>query len=296
MGMRQLEPNYQTQVIYIVEAEIQQLYNSPICSVRNFLCRCQSCTTSNREHEEQFTIAYIRKGNFQFNAFKNELDAYHGLFLINKPNYEYRVKHAHSLPDECTIFSIPESVLDTLKTFANEFQWFFKGPDKQSILIRATPTTEVLHHCVLKLLQNADAPRLWLESLLTELLMQVLSSDKNFSVIPPLSINQKKNYMPVIERVKFFMNENFIEDISLSQLADIGNMRPFHFNRLFKKITNCTPYKYLLSVRLQLAHLQLKNTSQLVTEVAFASGFKSLDHFSSAYKQQFGHSPSAARI
>ena len=34
------------------------------------------------------------------------------------------------------------------------------------------------------------------------------------------------------------MNENFMEDISLSQLADIGNMSVFHFNRLFKKITD----------------------------------------------------------
>jgi AraC family transcriptional regulator len=279
-----------------VEADIQQLYNSPICSVRNFLCRCQSCTTSGKEHEEQFTIAYIRKGNFQFNAFKNELDAYHGLFLFNKPNYDYRVKHAHSLPDECTIFSISETVLDSLKTYAEEFQWFFKDPDKQSILIRATPTTECLHHSVLKLLQNANAPRLWVETLLTELLLQVLSADKISSDIPVLSIKQKKNYMPVIERVKFFMNENFMEDISLSQLADFGNMSPFHFNRLFKKITNCTPDKYLLSVRLQLAHLQLKNTQQPVTEVAFACGFKSLDHFSAAYKQKFGRSPSAARF
>ena len=102
--------------------------------------------------------------------------------------------------------------------------------------------------------------------------------------------------MPVIERVKLFMNENFMEDISLSQLADIGNMSVFHFNRLFKKLTDCTPYKYLLSVRLQLAHLNLKNTSQPVTEVAFASGFKSLDHFSATYKDYFGKSPSAERF
>src|SRR5688572_33294298 len=60
-----LEPNPKSQVIYYMEAEIQQLYSSSICSVRNFLCRCQSCSTSSKEHEEQFVVAYIRKGNFQ---------------------------------------------------------------------------------------------------------------------------------------------------------------------------------------------------------------------------------------
>src|SRR5688572_29786117 len=142
-----LEPNPKRQVIYYMEAEIQQLYSSSICSVRNFLCRCQSCSTSSKEHEEQFVVAYIRKGNFQFNTFRNELDAYHGLFLINKPDYEFRVKHVHNLPDECTIFSISETVLDTLKGQAGEFDWFFKDPDRQSALIRATPATEYLHYC-----------------------------------------------------------------------------------------------------------------------------------------------------
>jgi AraC-like DNA-binding protein len=278
-----------------MEADIKQLYHSSICTVHNFLCRCKACTTSNTEHEEQFVVAYIRKGNFQFNAFRNELDAYHGMFLINKPNYEYRVKHIHDLPDECTIFSISETVLDSLRGQSENFDWFFKDCDRQSVLIRATPTTEYLHHCILNLLQAPDAPRLWAETLMAELLIQVLSSSKNSANIPSLNIKQKKNYMPVIEKVKLFMNENFIEDISLPQLAEIGNMSVFHFNRLFKKITNFTPYKYLLGVRLQLAQLHLKNTSQPVTEVAFATGFKSLDHFSATYKDHFGKSPSLER-
>jgi len=132
--------------------------------------------------------------------------------------------------------------------------------------------------------------------LMTELLTQVLSYNKDSTVIPELTAKQKKNYLPVIERVKLYMRENFMEDISLSQLADFSNMSVFHFNRLFKKITYSTPYKYLLGVRLQLAQLHLRNTSQPVTEVAFASGFKSLDHFSATYKEHFGTAPSANRF
>ena len=101
-------------------------------------------------------------------------------FCINKPHYEYRVKHVHNLPDECTIFSISETVLDSLKGQAGQFDWFFKDPDKHSVLIRATPATEYLHHCVLNLLQTPNTPRLWVETLMTELLMQVLSSDNGF--------------------------------------------------------------------------------------------------------------------
>jgi AraC-like DNA-binding protein len=130
---------------------------------------------------------------------------------------------------------------------------------------------------------------------MTELLIQVLSSNKNSAIIPELTLKQKKNYMPIIEKVKLYVNDNFMEDISLSQLASIGNMSAFHFARLFKKVTNFSPYRYLLGVRLQLAHLQIVNTSQPVTEIAFASGFKSLEHFSASYKAYYGKAPSADR-
>ncbi len=279
-----------------MEADIKELYNSPICNVHNFLCRCRSCSTSETEYAEDFVVAYIRKGNFQFNVFRNELDAFHGLFLINKPRYEYRVKHVHNLPDECTIFSIPGEVVLALQDQTRSFDWFFNDPDRQSVLLRATPSTEYLHHSILSLLQSPGTPRLWVETLITELLLQVLSSNENLTHIQPFTIKQKTYYMPIIERVKSFMNDNFMEDISLSQLAALGNMSVFHFNRLFKKITDCTPYKYLLCIRLHLARIQIRNTSQPITEVAFSSGFKSLDHFSTTYKEYFGKAPSADRF
>jgi AraC-like DNA-binding protein len=279
-----------------MDADVITLYNSPICSVHNFLCRCQACTVSRNEYEEQFAIAYIRKGNFQFNAFRSELDAYHGLFLINKPGYEYRVRHAHNLPDECTIFSIPPDSLLSLRESTKEFAWFFNNPDKQSVLVRATPSTEYLHHSILKLLLTPTYPRLLLESLLSELLLQVLRCGESFSEVPSATLKHKKYYMPVIDSIKSYMNENFREDISLPTLADIGNLSMFHFNRLFKKITSYTPYRYLVTIRLQSAQLEIKNTRKPVTEVAFSTGFKSLEHFSATYKNFFGISPSEDRI
>jgi AraC family transcriptional regulator len=279
-----------------MDADVVTLYESRICSVHNFLCRCEACTVSKNEYEEHFVIAYIRKGNFQFNVFRSELDAYHGLFLINKPGYEYRVRHAHDLPDECTIFSIPAASLISLRKRTENFAWFFNNPDKQSALIRATPATEYLHHSILTLLLAPAYPRLLLESMITELLLQVLRCDERYSEIPSTTLKHKKYYMPVIERIKSYMNENFMEDISLLTLADIGNLSMFHFNRLFKKITSYTPYKYLITIRLQSAQQQIKNTRNHITEVAFSTGFKSLEHFSASYKNCFGISPSEDRL
>ncbi|MEC5147150.1 AraC family transcriptional regulator [Chitinophaga sp. 212800010-3] len=278
-----------------MEAIIQQLYNSSICTVHNFLCQCQQCKLSGKEYQETFSIAYIRSGNFVFKVFRNDLDAYNGLFLVCKPGYEHQVAHVHDMPDQCTIFSFPAESIAQLEEQAAGINWFLKNPDLQSILIKATPDMEFLHHRIFALLQQSRFPRLWAEQLMMELFVLVVSGGAERKPLPLLSMKQKKNYLPVISAVKDFISDHLSDDISLQQLADHGYMSPFHFNRLFKQITGFGPYGYLVQVRLKQADLQLRHTSQPVTGIAFDTGFNSLEHFSAAYKKQYGKSPSQVR-
>lgn len=277
-----------------MQADVITLYESPLCTVHDFLCRCTECTTSKTESQESFSIAYVRKGNFEFKVFRNDLDAHHGLFLVCKPGYEHRVRHVHDLPDECTIFSLPAENLESFKSQASEFSWFFNNPDIQSVLIRATPQTEHLHYIIIHELGKLRPHTLFIEQLVTDLLLMVVSAG-----VPqehtPLSYKQKKFYLPVIESVKHYINDRFTDDISLTELADVGHLSPFHFSRLFKTLTGVTPYTYLLRVRLAQATVQIRNTHLPITDIAFSCGFNSLEHFSASYKNIYGKAPSQLR-
>ncbi|WAC10945.1 AraC family transcriptional regulator [Dyadobacter pollutisoli] len=209
--------------------------------------------------------------------------------------YEYRVGHVHDMPDQCTIFSLSADSLEHLGSQNHGFSWFFKNPDLQSILIKATPETEYLHHHIFRMMGQPRFHRLLAEKLITGLFLKILSSSQNDTSRFQLSYKQKRNYLPVIEPVMAFINESFAENLSLSQLADIGNMSPYHFNRVFKQITNASPYNYLLRVRLQQANLQIANTDLPITPIAFSCGFNSLENFSTAYKNQFGQAPRTGR-
>jgi len=279
-----------------MEADIQQLYSSSICSVHNFLCRCEGCTVSENEYQEQFVIAYVRRGNFQFKTFNNDLDACHGFFLLNKPGYEYKVGHVHHLPDECTIFYLSDENVDLLRQGHRQLAGFFNNVNIQTILIKATPETECLHHHILQLLLKPHYPKLWVESLISQLFIEVLSGHHQQAETSLFTYSQKKIHLPVIEKVKLYINEHFTEDISLSQLSNISSMSLFHFNRFFKRLTTFTPYQYMVRVRLEQAHLHICNTSLSITEIAFRCGFNSLEHFSAAYKQMHGKAPSAVRF
>ncbi|WP_418992561.1 hybrid sensor histidine kinase/response regulator transcription factor [Alistipes sp.] len=64
---------------------------------------------------------------------------------------------------------------------------------------------------------------------------------------------------------------------------------------LYRKLTAATglsPARYIQSVRLNLAARLLRRTDMSVSEVATASGFNSLVHFSAAFRKQYGVAPS----
>ncbi len=276
-----------------MEADIKTIYHSPLCSVHNFLCQCRECSMSDKEYQATFSIAFIRKGSFGFNIFREELHAYSGLFLICKAGYEHQVRHIHDIPDQCTIFSFSAESAAVLTASSASLKRFFHNADQPSILIKATPEMEFLHQLIFQELSKPRLQRLWVEELMTTLFSQILSTpDTRF---PILSKKQQIHYLPMIETVKSFLYDHYTDDIQLAELADIAHVSPFHFSRLFKKITHSSPYEYLLRIRLKEAQLQLLHTHNTVTAIAFATGFNSLEHFSAAYKKHFGLSPAAMR-
>lgn len=83
--------------------------------------------------------------------------------------------------------------------------------------------------------------------------------------------------------------------IGVPELADYAGVSPRQLLRLFAQIVGEGPSRYHRRLRLEHARSLLRYTSITVTEVSVAVGFESLVHFSRAYRQQYGRSPSVDR-
>lgn len=59
--------------------------------------------------------------------------------------------------------------------------------------------------------------------------------------------------------------------------------------------TGLSPARYIQSVRLNLAARMLRETQMSVSEIATASGFNSLIHFSASFRKQYGRTALALR-
>jgi AraC-like DNA-binding protein len=93
-----------------------------------------------------------------------------------------------------------------------------------------------------------------------------------------------------------FMNENYMNDLSMEEIASFTGRSLATFKRDFGKISPLSPQKWLIQRRLEVAQQKLRSESRKMSDVCFEVGFKNLSHFSKAYKKTFGRTPSEDAI
>ncbi len=98
-----------------------------------------------------------------------------------------------------------------------------------------------------------------------------------------------------IRRSVELMHAQLEQDLSLKEIAAASYLSPFHFVRVFKKLTGTTPHAYLASIRTSYAQLLLAEASLSVTEISSRVGYSSPSHFTKAFRQATGVTPRAFR-
>jgi AraC family transcriptional regulator len=94
-----------------------------------------------------------------------------------------------------------------------------------------------------------------------------------------------------IRRSVELMHTQLDQDLTLKELAAASYLSPFHFARLFKKLTGASPHNYLAGVRAARAQLLLAETDLSVTEIGARVGYLSGSHFTKAFRSATGATP-----
>ena len=88
-----------------------------------------------------------------------------------------------------------------------------------------------------------------------------------------------------------FMEKNYMNDLSMNELAYYTGRSLATFKRDFKKISELTPHKWLINRRLEAARELIRKDGRKVSEICYDVGFKNLSHFSKLYKEMYGMAP-----
>ena len=88
-----------------------------------------------------------------------------------------------------------------------------------------------------------------------------------------------------------YIEQHYMEDLSMAELADICRLNRGYFSKIFKEQMDTTPQQFLLRFRMSQACSLLKHSNVSVKEIGAAVGHPDQLHFSRAFKSVFSQSP-----
>jgi len=130
-----------------------------------------------------------------------------------------------------------------------------------------------------------------MRSLVEQLLVHLLRSYSMPRLSEELELSRVGLVDRRIRRSVELMHTQLDQDLTLKELAAASYLSPFHFARVFKKLTGSSPHNYLANIRATRAQLLLAETDLSVTEIGARVGYLSGSHFTKAFRIATGATP-----
>jgi len=101
--------------------------------------------------------------------------------------------------------------------------------------------------------------------------------------------------MDALKKPVAYVHKNYMDNISLTELASVTHLSISALERRFKKYLNKTPIQFINGVRLENARRLLVETNLSIATVASDTGFTDHSYFSRQFRCLFGMLPSEFR-
>ncbi len=124
-------------------------------------------------------------------------------------------------------------------------------------------------------------------------ILSLLSATTDFDFInnetyTPTNDSFKKDRLSDVYQ---YVKENYKKEISLDEVAQIANLTPTSFCRMFKAKTKKNFIEYLNEIRISNACKLLIETDMSVSEIAYECGYKTVSNFNKLFKKNTGNTP-----
>lgn len=272
-------------------------YRGALVSITDVRCRPSTCSLSGEEQATAHEVVFPRAGVFVKHVGHRRAVADPNQVLFFNAGEPYSISHPVPGGDDSTCFVFSdETLMDVLCSYDRATR---DHPERPFSLIHcaAEPQTIIMQQRLRQRLSDRAATDLEIEESALGLLQAVVRyAYRSREVSPrrqrPGTLQQRRDW---VEAVKLLLAERPEANLSLSEIARAIHCSPFHLARLFRASVGSTIHQYKLRLRLALALERLSDHPASLTDLALDLGFSSHSHFTAAFQQFFGTSPSKFR-
>lgn len=140
--------------------------------------------------------------------------------------------------------------------------------------------------------ENGEYAELAIQSLILNMFIKIGENHNNTDeLFPNVRFSKQKEYVQKFNQLLKYIDDHYMEELTLDSIAYMAGFSKYHFSRLFKQYTDFTFCDYLNYRRIKAATELLAHPNYSITEIALNSGFPSISTFNRLFKQTIGYTP-----
>jgi len=270
----------------VPEFDAQTLLNSPTVTIRDTYCRgicrhqsAEECTTTTQ-------LVFPYRGVYVRHVGNNQAVGEANQVLFFNAFEGYRISHPVPGGDASLTLVITEAMLRELAptAFVRDTTILSFRQQRLRIDARTQALLALLRH---SLRQNIAEP-LEAETLALTLVQRTLGARTTHG--PGATLGRQL----LVDRVKLVLASDLARRWTLAEIAAEVRGSPVYLTQVFQQVEGVPLYRYQLNLRLARALDLLAQYADL-TDLSLELGFSSHSHFSAAFREAYGRSPSEFR-
>ena len=268
------------------EFTVQSLLKTPTLAVRDVCCRGSCRHQSAEECATATDMVFPYRGVYARHLGREQAIAEANQVLFFNASEGYRVSHPVSGGDACLSLSISEPLLRELAPKALLRDGAALAFRHQRL--RIDPRTQALVALLRHSLHLGSAQPLEAESLALTLVQRAMGPRSTHAT------GATPGRQRLTDRIKLVLASDLARRWSLADIAAEVGGSPVYLTQVFQQVEGLPLYRYQLQLRLARALNLLPQYDDLAA-LGLELGFSSHSHFSAAFLQAYGRSPSAFR-
>jgi AraC family transcriptional regulator len=268
---------------HLPELDVHLLLKSPIVTIRDTYCRGACRHQSPEEYTITTQLVFPYRGVYVRHVGEDQAVAEANQVLFFNGMEGYRISHPVSGGDASLTLLIEESHLHELtppSLLDNGARVAFR-PHRLRVDARTQALVALLRHS----LREKTA-----ESLEAEILALTLAQ-RSLGPRTTRAAGATYGRQRLVDRVKLVLASDLARRWTLADIATEVRGSPVYLTQVFQQVEGLPLYRYQLRLRLARA-LDLLGEYEDLTSLGLDLGFSSHSHFSAAFRQAYGRSPS----
>jgi AraC family transcriptional regulator len=141
-------------------------------------------------------------------------------------------------------------------------------------------------------MEGSSLDHILVDALNTALAAQIIrrcgdpAAISDYSLEPSNGLSRQR-----LKRVCDHIETHLDDRLTLTDLAVVASLSPYHFSRSFKRAVGVGPQRYVMHRRVERAKALIRRTNQPLARIAQAVGFSDQSHLTSVFRREIGVTP-----